>query len=216
MKQIRDLGRLLLGQPALSAAVARGLGTKGEEPSHVESRYQLGINAADLTAMEYRFTQRRPTFEIGIIQAAVAAQFSVITAQINAGGRGTMIVIERLILVNPDVAAQAITYGMTFAGSGGVAANLQGWQCDDRFGAPAARGSLQVGSGTVAASPALATHAIVQLQPGASLVVDGPWVLTGNNNGVFSGAFIIVGAIANKPLQGSLRWYEREPLASEL
>jgi hypothetical protein len=216
-KAIRGgVGYLLLGQPTLSSLVARALATKGDQPQLVEGRYELGITALDLTEMEYRFLRRSPTWEAGAVQAAVAAQFPIFAAGFQFNSPRVMAVIEEFTLNNQDVAAQTYRFGISYAGVGGVAQNTVAWQCDDRFGAPQPRGALTIGMGTNAADPAGANFSQIRLPANSCFTVRGPWVLSGNQNAVFQAAFLITGGNVNTAFGARLRWYEREPLASEL
>jgi hypothetical protein len=211
-----DLGYLLIGQPSLSALIARSLATKGDQPSLIEPRYQLVVQALDLTDVEYRYNMRRPTWEVGLAQAAVAAQYPIFTASFQFNSPRVFAIIEEITISNNGAAATGALFGIGYVGGAGIAANVVGWQCDDRFGAPAARGALTWGAGANAAQPVNANYSTVQIPPGANITLRGPWILSGNQGAVFQSAFNVVGTAVNVPLILRARWYEREPLASEL
>ena len=223
MKSLREgLAYLLLGQPALSSLVARALATKGDQPQYLESRYQLGINALDLTDPEFLYLRRSPTFVASINQAAVAAQFPIIALQNNlAGSRASLCVIEEITIANTAAAAAAngAVFGVTFGGAGGVGAGAVSGVCqDDRFGGVNLQQSRwTIAAGSNAASPmAIGAGYLVQLPGNTSQTFRGPWILSNKDNGVFSAQLVIAGTNVNTALAATIRWHERELLASEL
>ncbi len=211
------LGYLLLGQPALSSLVARALATKGDQPQNLEQRYQLGVNALDLTDPEYRYLMRRPTFGVGVSLAAVAAQFGIYEFGPSAGRPGA--VIESLILSNLQAAASGFFFAVTTIASGAVGAGVFGFPEDDRFFSPALvpRGAYSLASGSNAVNPLAGSNPrIVQLPASTSIELTGPWMLSGKDNGVTIARLTVVTSQVNVASAVSVRWRERELLASEL
>lgn len=220
------LGYLLIGQPALASIVARALATKGAQPQDIEQRYQLGLNALDLTDYEYRYLRRTTTFQAHATQAAVAAQNQAVTLSIGSVGtaRSVVAVLEELTICNDNAGAQTFFYGVSNVNSfGATGGPFFGMAQDDRSLGTDAAASVQSAAFVQTQSNAGAFLTAnragrIVLAPGTSQILRGPWVLSGRtipSLSVFS-SFVVLGGQSNIIVTAGMRWYERDLLASEL
>lgn len=216
------LAYLLIGQPALSSIVARALATKGEQPQTIESRYQLGINALDLTDFEFRYLRRMATYTAFASQAAVAAQnqsvqFGLATAPF---GRTVLAVIEEIQVHNNNAAAQTFLYGLSNNSVGAASGPFFGQAIDDRFwdqvAAPNQSAGFVATQSNAGALITLNRVGAVLVPAGSTVTVKGPWIISGKSTGVVSTSFLVAGGQSNIIVAASFRWYEREMMSSEL
>jgi hypothetical protein len=218
------LGYLLIGQPSISSLVSRALATKGAQPQYLEARYELGVQALDLTDFEYRYLRRTTTFLANVAQGAVAAQFQGAQFGIGSAGTGRSIVavLESVTICNENAAAQVFLYGVSNIDTfGATSGPFFGMTADDR--------ALDSG-GLVQSAAFVATQSNagalinanragrVAVPAGATVEVVGPWILSGKvavGGAVFT-SFVVQPAAQNLVCSAGFRWYERDLLASEL
>lgn len=220
------LGYLLIGQPAISSVVARALATKGDQPQYVEGRYELGVQALDLTDFEYRWLRRSQTWYGNAIQAAVAGQIQGVQFGLTTPsfGRILLAVLEEITLINQNAAALTLLYGLSSTVQGATSGPFLGYPADDRSldNGPTftAQSAGFVATLSAVASPfagMLNRAGVIILQAGASAVIKGPWIISGKQVALgFSSSFCVAGTVANQVVGAGFRWYERELLASEL
>jgi hypothetical protein len=215
------IGYLLVGQPAISSVVARALATKGDQPQYLEGRYELGVQALDLTEFEYRWLRRTQTWQAWASQAAVAAQIQGVQLFLSTApfGRTVLAVIEEITIINANAAAQTIAYGLSTTTQGITSGPFFGYPADDRSVDAVGAAQSLVGLGTLsaAASPLTVNRAgLVSILPGDSKTLRGPWILSGKVVSTVSETFCIASTNINQIVQASFRWYERDMLASEL
>lgn len=217
------VGYLLVGQPTLSAGLARALATKGDQPQYIDPRYDLSITAYDLTTPENRWLRRINTFEAWASQAAVAAQNQGVQlgAGTIAGGvaRNMITVCEKVIVANENAATQRFLVGLSTNNFGASSGPFFGYAADDR--------SLDA-SAAIQSNAFLATQSnpgaliaanrsrLVTVPAGASVEVNGPWIISGKpTSGGVTVSLVVAGGQSNIIVTAAFRWYERELLASE-
>lgn len=209
------VGRLLIGQPDYNDMAARLLEVKGELPDTLEAAYQLGFQADDFTRMEYRWLRRTTTWQLGLTQPAVAAQFSIFGFIPSVLSR-QLIVIERLIFTNPNAAGMAVAFGITASGFGGIAMATPGHMCDDRQFQAASSGA-RAGVGTNAVNPiagAGLNFSQTVIPAGGAVELREELVLT-NAPATLTPGFIAAVTQVNLTLVASIRWRERLLLGTE-
>lgn len=219
MPRREDLGYLLIGQPELSSQVSRALATKGEQPSLIESRYQLGIQSLDLAAEEWAWLARNPLFEIGAGVGAVAAQFSYFIFAATSTAQRMLAIIESFT-VSVQAASLISWQVVTYPGSI-IAPTQPGTARDDRANSNTNPARPVYGSqfATEVALLTTVNSPQVSLGAGASFTCPVKHVLSINPSLVGAAnqhALLIENRTANVPMTVSLSWRERQPLASEL
>lgn len=216
------VGYLLIGQPTLSAGLARALATKGDQPQFIDGRYDLSINALDLTAFEYRWLRRINTFQAWASQAAVAGQNQ--SVQLGAGtiaggvARNMLTVCESVTVCNENAASQRFHVGLTTNAIGAASGPFFGYAADDRSldsSAAIQSNAFLATQSNAAALIAGNRAAIVTVPAGSSVVVPGPWIISGKPAGTVTVSLVVVGGQSNIIVTAGFRWYERELLASE-
>jgi hypothetical protein len=208
-----ELGYLLLGQPEMAELLMRSLSLKGNLPQYLEGEFSPSVTVADLTSTPYLWLRRASRWRIGLAQAAVAAQVSIFAFVSNIADRSVLALLESLTLDNTTAGAIAYQYGVSLAGTGGVASAAVGTFCDDRQQGTGAQ--YRGGVGTNAAAPLGGNPPTVIVPPNSSVIVPLGDVLTARDNGVFASAFIVQTTAVNTALRVSLTWVERALLASE-
>lgn len=214
------LGYLLVGQPSMASAVARALATKGNQPQYLEGRFELGVVAQDLTRPEYEWLRRTTSWHGSASQAAVAAQFQAIQFGQAVAARQMLTILDEVTISNENAAAERFLYGISRTTNGATAGPFFGFPADDRV--LDAAHAAQSGSFLVTMSNAVSPFngqpsALIAIQPGDSVVLKGPWMLTAKPGPVAGilASFAVMAATQNRICTVSFRWRERELLASE-
>lgn len=212
------LGYLLVGQPTMASAVARALATKGNQPQYLEGRFELGVVALDLTRPEYEWLRRVTTWHLSASQAAVAAQFQAIQFGQSVSGRQMISVIDEVTICNENVAAERFLYGISKNTNGVTSGPFFGFPADDRVldaNLNAQSGSFLGTQSNVGGAFAGVASGLITIQPGDSVVLKGPWILTAKAGPAIQASFCVQAATQNRICTASFKWRERELLSSE-
>lgn len=217
------MSQLLIGQPALAESLARALNVKGDLPQLTEADFNLALLTGNLTDPEYRWGGREGYYVNGTSVTAVAAQFSAaILGPRTGAGRSAIAVVEKILIVNLTGVANNFRFGLLPASKTAATPTLAGAPGDDRIiqGRSVATSIFGTGTGTSATDPRYFSQSgIIRLPADQSIVIPGPWVLTGAvmNDGaadtsVYFGVFTDA---VNTSLEATIWWRERQLLASE-
>jgi len=212
-------GYLLLGQNELSEQLMRALELKGDLPRRIDPRYQVGINALDLTTVEFNWLRRTRQYFFTANQAAVAANIVRIFGQLNpvAPESSALVVIEGFYLNN--FTAAALTYRVGISTSLALlGAGVPGIR-DTRQTLGGLNSTLLTATAqSVVNSIAVPSAFIISVPAGSSVWCHFPqFVITSQVSSTTGNphTFIIENDAVNQPIIGGFWWRERSPLSSE-
>lgn len=215
-------GYLLLGQPELAEALMRALELKGDLPEFLLPRFSPVVQVLDLAQPEFHYLRRTNWWQGGVRTAAVAAQFSYAFLGRNAVGavrRNAIAVCEHIVLTNPNAAAGGYLIYLLANGAAPGSGSNSGIPMDDRIasaGVLNAAANYTIGSATSATDFApggsVAGPMRVQLTPATTLIVPGPWILTGqvDSAGVNPVQLVVQTNSLNVELNAAFVWRERQ------
>jgi hypothetical protein len=192
------VGQLLVGQPDLGEQLFRSLDLKGDLPQQLDPTFASSLTVEDLTRPEFWWLRRGRLFSSGAFIAAVAGQQSFASlAPINTPG---LAIVERVYVgSNGGPAVSLCGLGPAVAAGTVQQVNVN----DDRNGLVAQPSLLALTTGTSAA-PTPPNNGISFVTPSAATVVlEGPWILTGNQN------LVVLHITPNIPLTVGFKWRER-------
>lgn len=214
---------LLLGQPSISEQLIRALNTRGDSPQETEEKFNLSLLCANLTDPEYKWGGREGYYITGIVQGAVAAQFSAcILGPRTGAARSALAVVEKILICNLTGAAGNFRYGLLPASKTSAVPNLVGSPGDDRevVGRSVASSVFATGSGASATDPRYFSQSgIIRIPADQSIIIPGPWILTGasmNDGAVDTPVYFGVFSDAvNITVEATFWWRERALMNSE-
>lgn len=179
----------------------------------LEQKTRLTVLGEDLTLPEFEYARRGGLFEYGaVIAAGGAGVYTGVGIEGMNGypNAGTLGIIERFILSNPNATTQVWAWGFGIIGIAvtPVTPNKR----DDRMLSSAVPGSvpaLRIGTYSNVASPNSGNGGFVRLLPDETVIVEGPWIYSGQEQFVWRTA-------ANVSTVLTVQWRERPASALEL
>jgi len=217
-----EVGFMLLGQSEIAEQAMRGLELKGDLPQRIYSRMDLSITAEDMTQPEFYYLRRMSSWSKRVSIGAVAAQFpkaSIAAPNVAGDIRSTLAIVDRIIIRNAGAAVDAYQIGIVMTGPSGTAGVAAPTTArDDRFqivGASATCACSLAAGNAAASSFVNEGNMLVSVGIGATLVVEGPWILSGVANVSFASRLMVEGVTVNAGLDVSFIWRERALLTSE-
>lgn len=215
----QDDPNLLLGASGFAESLMRSLGIKGDLPRELYPLFGVHFLAADVSRDEYAWARRSTLWEMGATSAAVAGQLSraVLTTRVTAAtGRAVLALVERIEVSTPTAGGTGVELAVNFLGSGIADPTANATQRDDRTLGKATN-AFSVSAAAAAASPIVGQpNRRFLLAQNGLLTIEGPWILTNNDNGVFRSGLLVIGTTGNVDLRVNFVWRERDLLPEEL
>lgn len=204
-----------LGLQYLPGLVQRALGIAGDVDGRLDSAYQLGVTALDLTDPQYAWLGRGKRYCAGIALAGGGAGVFTGFGLSNIAGAATskrLVICRRFRFANQNASYQQAAFGMYNAGALPVIGGLTRVQPldsrQDAAGSPSTPAPLGVflGGNAIAAAPA-GTAAAMLIGPdqAVELVPEGGAIVLAPNT-----AFVVQYAVANLPGGAWVEWEERD------
>lgn len=210
---------LLLGASGFSETLMRALGIKGNLPRELYPLFGVQFMAADLSADEFAWSRRSTLWEFGATSAAVAGQLSraVFTTRVAAASQRAVIAkVDQVEVTSPTAGVRGVEVALNFLGSGIADPTADASRRDDRsFGK--GTNAFSVSAGAALANPIVGQpNRRFLLSQNQTLIIDGPWFLTNNDNGVFRSGLLVIETSGNADLRVNFRWRERDLLPEEI
>lgn len=206
-------GMLAINQPEQAERFARTFGIKGDLPNVCDPLLQLGITLDDLTQPEYWWLRRGRRFDSFSSNVATALNFGKVFLG-SPQATDAFAVVERVTIINQLATQAAFRIGMVFAVASAANANQK--PRDSRIGINGR--AVFVCNAALGVGNDLTNNAaiVVNVPPTSTLFVDGPWIISGQNNGGTQLSSLMVETDAiNQPIAASFTWRERTMLVEE-
>lgn len=207
---------LLVGAPFYAEGIMRALGIKGNLPRELYPLFGVQFTLADLSGEEFAWTRRSYLFHMGLQQAIVGAELprAVLTTRIAAASHRTVLcVLDEVIVSTTTAGTVGIQWGVNFLGSG-IADPVAGANTRDDRGV-GRESSFSMAIGTNAVNPLAGNNFPLTLLPAnTSHRLQGPWILSNRDTGVFRSAFMVL-ATGAVEFRVAMKWREREMLPEE-
>lgn len=212
-------GGMLLGNADYSERLMRALALKGDLPQFMAPVFGNSFQLEDFSRAEWSWLRRETRWSVGGTGVAGAGVFSIWAFGTDAATlRQTQATVDSIVVSNPSGATISLTFGLSMAGTGGVALTRFGQQLDDRQ-FQAAQSLYAAGTGQNAASPAPAQGYLFSIPAGGAIQLPvTPVILTAQPNaaGTFTSVIVIVPTVVNTGFQVGMTWRERQLSDSEL
>jgi hypothetical protein len=211
---------LLLGAAGFSEGVMRALGIKGDLPRELYPLYGAHFQLDDFSRPEYQWTRRTSRWEAGVIvppAVGFLGRAALLTRTTAANQRQVLAVCEWVEFTTPTAGGTGVQVGLSFGGTGVADPTLNASRRDDRI-LNKASNAFSIASGAPDAVNVLAglNPRVYICAQNQTIRVDGPWILTNNDNGIFRSALIVTGTTGNVDLRVNYSWYERDLLPEEV
>lgn len=204
-------GVLDQNQQDYATQVTAALNLQGRSPAHVDPKVQVGITLDDFTRPEFWHLRQGTSWSCFDSSPAVAAQRSGLQLSLAALRPGTLVVIERIRVVNLNAATSAFNYGwkQIEAAVGATPATR-----DLRLGGVALP-SATLGRYSFAAPAPIRAGGFAMLPANQMAVIDLGWVFVTPGNVGAGEAFGIINQAVNESLTATVEWRERPALPTE-
>lgn len=206
-------GMLAINQPEQSERFARVFGIKGDLPNICDPLLQLGLTLDDLTAAEYWWLRRGRIFDAGSSAVATALNYGKVFLGAPQA-TDSLAIVERITIINQFAGQQAFRIGMVFSVASTANANQK--TRDSRNGI-AGRGAFVVNAALGVGNDLVnAASLVVNAPQQSTIVVEGPWIVSGQNNGGTQLSALMVETDGlNQAIAATFTWRERQMLVEE-